>query len=63
MNYILKDSDKNVVSNIRFGLKDSIKRFSDEQIAEQWRHFSQSVEYDADDKNAAFLKWMENSYD
>lgn len=63
MNYKLTDGDKNVVANIRYTLKEKVDKFTNEQIAEQWKQFSQSEEYYAANKDNEFLKWLNNSYD
>lgn len=53
--YKLTAGDKNVVSNVRYKHSDKVKNYSDEHIAETWRHFSQSDEYPNEDK---FLEWL-----
>lgn len=54
---MLNSGDKNIVANIRFDYKDMVKDFSDEHIAETWRHFSQSEDYPDKDK---FLEWLKS---
>lgn len=51
----LTEGDKSVIANIRFDYKDLVKKFTDEHIAQTWRHFSQSDDYPSKDK---FLEWL-----
>jgi len=60
MTYRLTEGDKNVVSNIRQDLKDKVTKFKDEEIAETWRHFSNSEDYLSENRNEKFLEWLED---
>lgn len=56
----MTSSDKNVVGNLRFQYKDRVEAFTDEQLAEAWRNFSQSEDYEKrDEDDTLFLLWIE----
>lgn len=55
---MLSPGDQNIVANIRFDYKELVKDFSDEHIANIWRHFSQSDDYFSENKRESFLQWL-----
>jgi hypothetical protein len=54
----LSTGDKQVVFNIRFELKDKVEKYTDEEIAQTWRDFSQSEDYAHPDRMNKFLEWL-----
>lgn len=50
-------SIKYVVPNLRFRWKDELAKFSDNQIAEAYEHFSQSEDYGNNDEK--FPMWFD----
>lgn len=52
----MNNGDRNIVSNLRHRWSEELKKFTDEQIAEDYRDFSQSDYYG--DNDARFLEWM-----
>lgn len=53
----MKDSDKNVVKNIRYDHGKIVEQYTDDHIAETWRHFSQNEDYPDKEK---FLEWLKD---
>lgn len=54
--YVLKNSDKNVVDNLRHKFSDLLTGYSDEKIAEEYGHFSTSDYYGNNDER--FIEWL-----
>jgi len=51
----LKAGDENIVRNIRGREKEKVERYTDYELAEMWRAFSQSEDYPDE---AKFLEWL-----
>lgn len=52
--------DVNVVSNLRYQLKEAVAIYTDKQLADAWRNFSQSEDYPEMEK---FIDWIEPTED
>lgn len=62
--YTLKGGDHNVVSNLRSEYDDKLATYSDEEVAQAWREFSLSDEYQQHKDNPIlFREWAQMSKD
>jgi hypothetical protein len=55
----MKDSDKQVVANLRRLYGKAVEKYTDEKLAETWWIFSGSDEYPDDDDLSRFPLWLE----
>jgi hypothetical protein len=58
MTYKLTEGDKSVVYNLRCKFKENVNHFSDEHLAETWREFSQSEDYNSEQQDVKFIEWL-----